>query len=97
MRSGQTKTSITTRDTNNARKRDLLIVQKVGYNWRGNLILVSAHLGLIFAIVMIFFFHGELKDEELVICSTLISIFGSILTDASLFEFGNNSNRDEKK
>ena len=94
FRYDQASTNTLKRDTINARKRDLVLCKQNGYNWRGNLILISAHIGFILSIWMIFFFHGELRDEELVICSTMISVFGSILTDASLFEFGNNSNRD---
>lgn len=85
------------KDPINARNRDLRIREIQKYNWRADIILFFAYIGTILPILMILFLKHELKDEELVICSTMVSIFGSIITDAALFEFGNNSNRQDSR
>ena len=84
-------------DSISARNRDVKIREMHRSNWRADVILFFAYIGTILPIIAILLFNEHLKEEELVICSTLVSIFGSIVTDAALFEFGNNSNREDKK
>jgi hypothetical protein len=84
-------------DSVNARNRDIFIQRFQKRNWRADILVVFAYIGFIVPTILVLVRHDQLNDEVLLICTTMMSLFGSIITDASLFEFGNNSNRVSRK
>ena len=68
-------------------------------NRRLNIMVTSAALGLVFCLVMLTSYKGDLPGEVVGIISTVSGIFGACLKDAYSFEFGSSrgsKDKDEK-
>ncbi|MDR0942601.1 MAG: hypothetical protein LBM19_03250 [Holosporales bacterium] len=84
------------KDKENARRRDIAIINAGKRNKRADVMVVSAAVGLIFCLVSIYLYRKELPGEVVGIISTIAGIFGSCLKDAYNFEFGSSRGSKEK-
>jgi hypothetical protein len=84
------------KDKENARYRDIAIINSGKRNKRADIMVVSAAMGLIFCLVLICLYRKELPGEVVGIISTIAGIFGSCLRDAYNFEFGSSRGSKEK-
>jgi hypothetical protein len=84
------------KDKENARKRDIAIINAGKRNKRADIMVVCAALGLISCLMIICVFRYELPGEVVGIISTIAGIFGSCLKDAYNFEFGSSRGSKEK-
>jgi hypothetical protein len=83
-------------DRQNARLRDLRLIQAGRRNRRADIMVVSAALGLVLCLVSLTYFGQKLPGEAVGILSTIAGIFGACLKDAYAFEFGSSrSSRDK--
>lgn len=76
------------KDRDNARARDVALVQAGRHNLRADIMVLSAAFGLISCLVTITLYRTSLPGEAVGIISTIAGIFGSCLKDAYAFEFG---------
>lgn len=76
------------KDRESARLRDMTLANAGKNNYRADIMVVSAALGLIFCLVVITLYRSNLPGEAVGIISTIAGIFGSCLKDAYAFEFG---------
>lgn len=83
-------------DRQNARSRDLALLQVGRKNLRADIMVTSAALGLIVCLACLSFFAGNLPGEAVGIISTIAGIFGACLKDAYAFEFGSSRGSKEK-
>ena len=83
-------------DRQNARARDLALLQVGRKNLRADIMVVSAALGLVICLACLSFFAGNLPGEAVGIISTIAGIFGACLKDAYAFEFGSSRGSKEK-
>ncbi|MDR2794798.1 MAG: hypothetical protein LBB12_03410 [Holosporaceae bacterium] len=68
-------------------------------NKRLNIMVIGAALGLVFCLLMLTSYSGDLPGEVVGIVSTISGIFGACLKDAYSFEFGSSrgsKDKDEK-
>lgn len=83
-------------DRISARNRDINIVQNGKSNIRGDIMVISAALGLLLCLVSLAFYRSIMPGEAVGIISTIAGIFGSCLKDAYAFEFGSSRGSKEK-
>ena len=83
-------------DRENARNRDISIINSGRSNKRADIMVVAAALGLIVCLGSIALFQDKLPGEAVGIISTIAGIFGSCLKDAYTFEFGSSRGSKEK-
>lgn len=76
------------KDRENARLRDIALVQAGRHNMRADIMVISAALGLISCLITITLYRSSLPGEAVGIISTIAGIFGACLKDAYAFEFG---------
>ena len=84
------------RDKENARNRDMSIINSGRRNNRADIMVIAAALGLVICLGTIAFFQDKLPGEAVGIISTIAGIFGSCLKDAYNFEFGSSRGSKEK-
>ncbi len=84
------------KDKQDARSRDIAIINSGKRNRRADIMVVSAAMGLISCLVSICFYQKELPGEAVGIISTIAGIFGACLKDAYNFEFGSSRGSKEK-
>lgn len=84
------------KDRHNARERDMAFLNVGMRNYRGDIMVVCAALGLVFCLVSLAYFSNALPGEAVGILSTIAGIFGSCLKDAYAFEFGSSRGSKEK-
>lgn len=84
------------KDKENARNRDIAIINMGMRNKRADIMVVAAALGLVICLGAITFFQDKLPGEAVGIISTIAGIFGSCLKDAYNFEFGSSRGSKEK-
>jgi hypothetical protein len=84
------------KDKENARNRDIAIINTGRRNKRADIMVVSAAFGLIICLVIITIYQDRLPGEAVGIISTIAGIFGSCLKDAYNFEFGSSRGSKEK-
>lgn len=75
-------------DRQNARARDLAFIQSNRHNFRADIMVVCAALGLALCLMTLVAYEGHLPGEAVGIISTVAGIFGACLKDAYSFEFG---------
>ncbi len=83
-------------DRKDARERDSHFIKLGHRNYRGDIMVVSAALGLISCLFTLTYFSNNLPGETVGILSTIAGIFGSCLKDAYAFEFGSSRGSKEK-
>ncbi len=76
------------KDRESARLRDMALAQAGRSNFRADIMVISAALGLISCLITITLYRTSLPGEAVGIISTIAGIFGSCLKDAYAFEFG---------
>lgn len=84
-------------DRINARQRDASLFQTGRRNVRGDIMVLSALLGLLGCLAALTIFKMSLSGEVIGIVSTIAGIFGSCLKDAYAFEFGSSRGSKEKE
>lgn len=84
-------------DRINARQRDASLFQLGKRNFRGDIMVLSALLGLLGCLGALTVFKMSLSGEVIGIISTIAGIFGSCLKDAYAFEFGSSRSSKEKE
>jgi hypothetical protein len=84
-------------DRANARSRDASLFQTGRRNLRGDIMVLSALLGLLGCLAALTIFKMSLSGEVIGIVSTIAGIFGSCLKDAYAFEFGSSRGSKEKE
>lgn len=84
------------KDKENARTRDIAIINSGKRNKRADIMVVSAALGLILCLSLIAIYKSNMSGESVGIISTVAGIFGSCLKDAYNFEFGSSRGSKEK-
>ena len=84
------------RDKENARTRDIAIINSGRKNRRADIMVISAAFGLILCLGVICAFKQDMPGEAVGIISTIAGIFGSCLKDAYNFEFGSSRGSKEK-
>lgn len=76
------------RDRQDARYRDMSFLNAGRYNFRADIMVLSAAAGLIGCLGSLAYYAEFLPGEAVGIISTIAGIFGSCLKDAYAFEFG---------
>lgn len=84
------------RDKENARTRDIAIINSGRYNRRADIMVVCAVIGLVTCLGVLCFYERNLPGEAVGIISTIAGIFGACLKDAYNFEFGSSRGSKEK-
>lgn len=84
------------KDRENARNRDIAIINTGMRNKRADIMVLAAALGLVVCLAIIALFDKNLPGEAVGIISTIAGIFGSCLKDAYNFEFGSSRGSKEK-
>src|SRR3989338_248467 len=84
------------KDRQDARSRDVALLQTGKHNVRADIMVVSAALGLIFCLYSLSSYSDNLPGEAVGIISTIAGIFGACLKDAYAFEFGSSRGSKEK-
>jgi hypothetical protein len=84
-------------DRASARQRDVSLFQVGKRNVRGDIMVLSALLGLLGCLGALTLFKMSLSGEVIGIISTIAGIFGSCLKDAYAFEFGSSRGSKEKE
>jgi hypothetical protein len=84
------------KDKENARYRDIAIINSGKRNRRADVMVISAALGLAACLCSICLYQKDLPGEVVGIVSTIAGIFGSCLKDAYNFEFGSSRGSKEK-
>ncbi|MBN9413764.1 MAG: hypothetical protein J0H12_07610 [Candidatus Paracaedimonas acanthamoebae] len=75
-------------DREGARHRDSALAAVGRYNYRADIMVCAAALGLIACLVALALYQSKLPGEAVGIISTIAGIFGACLKDAYAFEFG---------
>lgn len=83
-------------DKENARQRDIAIMNSGRKNKRADIMVVAAAFGLVTCLLAIILYEDHLPGEAVGIISTVAGIFGSCLKDAYNFEFGSSRGSKEK-
>ena len=76
------------KDIQNARTRDIAMINSGKYNVRADVMVFAAALGLLACLISLAHYKSSLPGEAVGIISTIAGIFGSCLKDAYSFEFG---------
>ncbi len=84
------------KDKENARNRDIAIINAGRRNKRADIMVIAAAVGLITCLAVIALYEDNLPGEAVGIISTIAGIFGSCLKDAYNFEFGSSRGSKEK-
>ncbi|MDR3030960.1 MAG: hypothetical protein LBU35_01075 [Holosporales bacterium] len=84
------------KDKENARTRDIAIINSGKRNKRADIMVIAAAVGLIVCLLCLIFYQNDLPGEAVGIISTIAGIFGSCLKDAYNFEFGSSRGSKEK-
>ena len=84
-------------DRQDARKRDMALVQVGRQNFRADFMVLAAALGLAFCLGALALYRETLPGEAVGIISTIAGIFGSCLKDAYTFEFGSSRGSKDKE
>jgi hypothetical protein len=84
------------KDKENARNRDVAIINMGHRNKRADIMVVAAVIGLVICLAAITMYQDKLPGEAVGIISTIAGIFGSCLKDAYNFEFGSSRGSKEK-
>ena len=85
-----------TSDRNSARRRDMDLINAGRQNFRADIMVIAAAIGLSSCLLALAFYRGSLPGEAVGIISTIAGIFGSCLKDAYAFEFGSSRGSKEK-
>lgn len=83
-------------DVQDARKRDVAIMQAGRHNVRADIMVIAAAVGLVACLVSLIWFRQGLPGEAVGIISTVAGIFGACLRDAFQFEFGSSRGSKSK-
>lgn len=84
------------KDRQDARLRDVALVNAGRSNVRADVMVIAAATGLILCLASLAYFSHELPGEAVGIISTIAGIFGACLKDAYTFEFGSSRGSKEK-
>ena len=84
------------KDRQNARLRDVALLNAGRLNRRADWMVMGAAGGLVLCLLMLAFFSKELAGEVVMAMTTITSIFGLCLKDAYNFEFGSSRGSKEK-
>lgn len=84
------------KDRQSARARDVAFVQSGHRNYRADIMVISAAIGMIMCLASLAYFSDHLPGEAVGIISTIAGIFGACLKDAYAFEFGSSRGSKEK-
>ena len=84
------------KDRQDARLRDVALMNAGRSNVRADVMVISAALGLILCLASLAHFSEALPGEAVGIISTIAGIFGACLKDAYTFEFGSSRGSREK-
>jgi hypothetical protein len=84
------------KDKENARNRDIAIINSGRRNKRADIMVIAAACGLIICLAVLGLYQNTLPGEAVGIISTISGIFGSCLKDAYNFEFGSSRGSKEK-
>jgi hypothetical protein len=72
------------------------VINAYSRNRRLNFMIVSAAIGLVFCLIVLTSYNGDLPGEVVGIISTISGIFGACLKDAYSFEFGSSRGSKDK-
>ncbi|MDR0678506.1 MAG: hypothetical protein LBF44_03150 [Holosporaceae bacterium] len=72
------------------------LINAYSRNRRLNIMVIGAALGLVFCLLMLTSYKGDLPGEVVGIISTISGIFGACLKDAYSFEFGSSRGSKDK-
>lgn len=72
------------------------VINAYSKNKRLNLMVIGAALGLVFCLMVLTTYKGDLPGEVVGIISTVSGIFGTCLKDAYSFEFGSSRGSKDK-
>ena len=84
------------KDRQDARLRDVALVNAGRSNIRADVMVIAAATGLILCLASLACFSEALPGEAVGIISTIAGIFGACLKDAYTFEFGSSRGSKEK-
>jgi hypothetical protein len=84
------------RDRQSARERDVSFIQAGHRNYRADIMVISAAVGMITCLASLAYFADNLPGEAVGIISTIAGIFGACLKDAYAFEFGSSRGSKDK-
>ncbi|MDR0744562.1 MAG: hypothetical protein LBE97_01235 [Holosporales bacterium] len=84
------------KDKENARTRDIAIINSGKRNKRADIMVLAAAIGLVVCLLTLIVYKKDLPGEAVGIISTIAGIFGSCLRDAYNFEFGSSRGSKEK-
>lgn len=84
------------KDRQDARLRDIAVINAGRSNIRADVMVIAAASGLILCLASLAYFSHELPGEAVGIISTIAGIFGGCLKDAYNFEFGSSRGSKEK-
>ncbi|MDR2598387.1 MAG: hypothetical protein LBC25_01545 [Holosporales bacterium] len=84
------------KDKEDARTRDIAIINTGRRNIRADVMVLAAAMGLIVCLAVIIVYRKSLPGEAVGIISTVAGIFGACLKDAYNFEFGSSRGSKEK-
>lgn len=85
------------KDRQDARLRDIALVNAGRSNIRADVMVIAAATGLVLCLGALAYFSEELPGEAIGIISTIAGIFGACLKDAYSFEFGSSRSSKEKE
>ena len=84
------------KDRQSARERDVLLAQAGHRNYRADVMVIAAAVGMITCLASLAYFKDHLPGEAVGIISTIAGIFGACLKDAYAFEFGSSRGSKDK-
>jgi hypothetical protein len=84
------------KDRQDARLRDVALVNAGRSNVRADVMVIAAAVGLMLCLASLACFSEALPGEAIGIISTISGIFGACLKDAYTFEFGSSRGSKEK-
>lgn len=84
------------KDRQDARMRDIHLFKTPQHNYRGDVMVVTAAIGLVLCLMTLTLYAEALPGEAVGIISTIAGIFGACLKDAYAFEFGSSRESKEK-
>ncbi|MCE3230904.1 MAG: hypothetical protein K0R52_832 [Alphaproteobacteria bacterium] len=84
------------KDRQDARLRDVALMNAGRSNIRADIMVIAAAVGLILCLGSLAYFSEALPGEAVGIISTIAGIFGACLKDAYSFEFGSSRGSKEK-
>ena len=84
------------KDRQEARLRDVALINAGRSNVRADVMVLAAAIGLILCLASLAYFSDALPGEAVGIISTIAGIFGACLKDAYSFEFGSSRGSKDK-